>query len=181
MSCRASLARLLSDSGLLDSSCIHCWQLKDSLTEKGPGGLLFSFSSFFLLLSILHASWLSILTDNPVTEDFYTCKRQPGFHPYLRDLIPNRQKFSFHDPISLNPFPSAQAVARHPSCKISWGRSIGPRWTGSRQLTSQNSCRGTTRCWKHPDSAATWKLVVMSPEGKSQTVTLELPALRTDK
>lgn len=98
-----------------------------------------------------------------------------------KDIIPNRQKFSFHDPISLNRFPSAQVVARHPSCKISWGRSIGPRWTGSRQLTSQNSCRGTTRCWKHPDSAATWKLVVTSPEGKSQTVTLELPALRTDK
>lgn len=94
------------------------------------------------------------------------------------DIIPNRQKFSFHDPISLNPLPSAPVVARQSSCKISWGRSINPRWTGNRQLTSQNSCRRTTRYWKHPESAATWKHVVTSPDRKSRIVTPVLPALQ---
>lgn len=81
MSHRASLARLPSDSGLLESSCIHCWQLKDRITQKGQGGLF----SFFFPFSVHHMR-LSILTDNPVTEEFYTSKRQPPFHSCLCDL-----------------------------------------------------------------------------------------------
>lgn len=73
--------------GAAGSSCTHCWQLKDNSTWKRerPSGQKDDEGSFFP--SPFHSPCIMAEhTDNLVTEDLYTCPRQPGFCPYLCDL-----------------------------------------------------------------------------------------------
>lgn len=120
---------------------------------------------------------LNILTDNPVTEDFYTCKRQPRFHPDLCDLRIKFQTERSSVLVTLYLLILCPHLSWWLSLPAAKYHEVGT-WTGNKQLTSHNRGRGTTKCCNNPHSAAAWKSIVISPEGKLWTVTLVVTALQ---